>query len=85
MTPEPTFECFRDTSYYDMWCVRPIANREFGQGFHVVRQEEAERLRDVLNLALETVADLREYVDGGIPDDDTSDLLMRLYASLGVK
>ena len=43
------WECFEDRSYYDMWCVRQVHDREFGHGFHLVNGEEAARLRDFLN------------------------------------
>jgi hypothetical protein len=43
------WECFQDPSYYDMWCVRPVHDRTFGQGFHLLRGEEAEALTAVLN------------------------------------
>lgn len=43
------WECFQDRSYYDMWCVRQVHDREFGHGFHLVNGEEAARLRDFLN------------------------------------
>lgn len=46
--PHP-WECFQDASYYDMWCVRQTHDRIFGQGFHLVRGEEAVALRDLLN------------------------------------
>lgn len=43
------WEAFCDHSYYDMWCVRKVGDRTFGQGFHVMRQDEAYALRDLLN------------------------------------
>lgn len=43
------WECFQDPSYYDMWCVRQAHDRTFGQGFHLVRGEEAKALCDMLN------------------------------------
>lgn len=43
------WECFQDASYYDMWCVRRVHDRTFGQGFHLVQGEEAAGLRDLLN------------------------------------
>ena len=45
----PTWETFRDRSYYDMWAVRMVGDRTFGQGVHVMTQAEAEGLRDLLN------------------------------------
>ena len=54
MTDNPThtplpYECFQDRSYYDMWCVRRVNEREWGKGFHLVNGEEAAALRDMLN------------------------------------
>lgn len=43
------WECFQDSSYYDMWCVRQVGDRTFGSGFHLMRGEEATALRDLLN------------------------------------
>ena len=43
------WETFCDHSYYDMWCVRKVGDRTFGQGFHLMRQEEAQSLCDLLN------------------------------------
>ena len=43
------WECFQDSSYYDMWCVRRVHDRTFGIGFHLVNGDEAARLRDHLN------------------------------------
>lgn len=43
------WECFQDAGYYDMWCVRRVHDRTFGQGFHLVQGEEAAGLRDLLN------------------------------------
>jgi hypothetical protein len=45
----PTWETFRDRSYYDMWAVRMVGERTFGQGVHVMTQAEADALRDLLN------------------------------------
>ena len=45
----PTWETFRDQSYYDMWAVRMVGDRTFGQGVHVMTQAEAEGLCDLLN------------------------------------
>lgn len=47
-TPLP-YECFQDRSYYDMWCVRRVNEREWGKGFHLVNGDEAAALRDMLN------------------------------------
>lgn len=43
------WECFRDPCYYDMWCVRLLEHRKFGQGFHVSSEDEALALRNLLN------------------------------------
>lgn len=42
------WECFRDPSYYDMWCVRPVGSRAFGEGFHLVNGDEAKALAELL-------------------------------------
>ena len=56
------YECFQDRSYYDMWCVRRVNEREWGNGFHLVNGEEAAALRDLLN-ARELVDALRGLLD----------------------
>lgn len=43
------WECFSDPAYYDMWCVRQIGSRTFGEGFHLVNGDEAEMLCRFLN------------------------------------
>lgn len=43
------WECFRDASYYDMWCVRQTDCRTWGQGFHLISGDEARSLCDLLN------------------------------------
>ncbi len=43
------WECLRDSSYYDMWLVRQVGDRQFGQGFHLVNGDEATALCDLLN------------------------------------
>lgn len=43
------WECFCDRSYYDMWCVRQVGQRTFGEGFHLVSGGEAQALCDMLN------------------------------------
>lgn len=43
------WECFQDASYYDMWCVRRTDDRTFGEGFHLIRGEEAAALCELLN------------------------------------
>lgn len=49
VTQTEAWECFQDSSYYDMWCVRQVGDRTFGSGFHLMRGEEAIALRDLLN------------------------------------
>lgn len=48
-TKPKTWECLCDVSYYDMWCVRRIHERKFGQGFHINNGKEAQALTDLLN------------------------------------
>jgi len=48
-TIPPQWEFFQDVSYYDMWCVRRVNDRAFGQGFHLLRGNEAADLADLLN------------------------------------
>ena len=45
------WETYCDESYYGMWAVRPAGDKSFEslKLFHLVKQEEAERLRDYLN------------------------------------
>jgi hypothetical protein len=42
------YEAFCDASYYDMWCVRRIGERTFGQGFHVMDEKSALELKGEL-------------------------------------
>lgn len=44
-----TWETFCDVCYYDLWCVRRIKERKFGEGFHMISKEEAHALCDLLN------------------------------------
>lgn len=44
-----TWEFFQDSSYYDMYCVRPKGSTQFGAGFHLVNGKEAEELCGLLN------------------------------------
>lgn len=75
-TPLP-YECFQDRSYYDMWCVRRVNEREWGKGFHLVNGEEAAALRDLLNTrAVNSHHDLIEALRsaiGAIEDDSGLD------------
>ena len=50
------WETFCDHSYYDMWCVRKVGDRTFGQGFHLMRQAEAQSLCDLLNTRAATAS-----------------------------
>lgn len=45
------WEYFCDSGYFDMWCVRRIAERRFNnpESFHLLNEEEANRLCDFLN------------------------------------
>lgn len=43
------WETFSDPAYFEMWCVREVGERRWGHGFHVMTQQEAEGLRDLLN------------------------------------
>jgi hypothetical protein len=43
------FEIFRDSSYYDMWAVRLVGNRDFNQTMHVATEKEAELAVKCLN------------------------------------
>lgn len=43
------WECFSDPAYYDMWCVRQVGSRTFGEGFHLVNGDEAKMLCRFLN------------------------------------
>lgn len=38
-------EAFCDTSYFEMWCVRPVGERTFGAGFHVINEASATELK----------------------------------------
>ena len=42
------WEAFCDASYYDMWCVRPVGEAEFGKGFHLINGDEAKELARIL-------------------------------------
>jgi hypothetical protein len=46
----PKWECFRDTAYYDMYCVRLIGDKAFGLRFHLVNEDEAQALAGLLEL-----------------------------------
>lgn len=40
------WEIFCDTSYFDMWCLRPVGETRWGGGVHVISREGAENVRD---------------------------------------
>ncbi len=42
------WEVFQDEGYFGMWCVREVGASRFGDGFHVVSQEEARALKSIL-------------------------------------
>jgi len=54
MEENKQWEFFRDASYYDMFCVRPKGSKTFGVGFHLVNEDEASGLCDLLNGATVT-------------------------------
>jgi hypothetical protein len=54
------WETFCDGSYFDMWCVRRIGDRTFGQGFYVMSQGEAEALRSLLDTRHTSTAEALE-------------------------
>jgi len=43
------WEFFQDEGYFGMWCVRQTGESRFGEGFHVVSQEEARALCSALS------------------------------------
>ena len=53
------YEAFCDASYYDMWCVRPVGERTFGAGFHVLNEKSATELKAHLEAAQSEIATLR--------------------------
>lgn len=71
-TPLP-YECFRDASYYDMWFVRRVNEREWGKGFHLVNGDEAAALRDLLNTRADSHHRLIEALERFIADYDDDD------------
>lgn len=50
-TPSGEWECFCDSAYYNLWCVRRRTEREFGRGFHLHNKDEALALTKLLNRA----------------------------------
>lgn len=57
------WEYFCDASYFDLWCVRRVGERTFGQGFHVASsiaaKELAEELARIDAESAETIEQLR--------------------------
>ncbi len=45
------WETFHDVSYYDLWAVRPIGDKDFNSPrlFHLNLKNEAEKLQEYLN------------------------------------
>jgi len=43
------WEYFCDSSYYGYWAVRPVGENRWGHCFHLVSEEEAKELCEVLN------------------------------------
>lgn len=52
------WECFRDSAYFDLWCVRQVGARAFGTGFHLNDEREANALAALL-MTLDRQADLK--------------------------
>jgi hypothetical protein len=48
------WEVFLDESYYDMWCVRPVGDRDFEspQSFHFALKEDAEKFKALAEKAV---------------------------------
>ena len=55
------WEMFCDESYYDMWAVRPVGDKDFNSPrlFHVSTREDAIKLVGLLNSASERSKDLK--------------------------
>lgn len=43
------WECFCDEAYFGCWAVRPVGEARWGHCFHMVSQQEAESLTELLN------------------------------------
>jgi hypothetical protein len=61
---EEHYEAFCDAAYFDMWCVRRIGERTFGQGFHVINQDSALALKDELEALQARIAQLEAELAG---------------------
>jgi chromosome segregation ATPase len=57
------YEAFCDASYYDMWCVRRIGERTFGQGFHVLDEKSALELKGELEALAAELAEVKQDRD----------------------
>lgn len=57
------YECFSDSSYYDLWCVRKIGEKRWGYCYHLNSKEEAEGLTEELNRLNFNIAKLKEGLD----------------------
>ena len=44
------YEIFQDPSYYDMYCVRAIDDRDFEHTLHFLKKEEALHAKEVLEI-----------------------------------
>ena len=65
VSPEDEWETFRDHSYFDLWCVRRVGARKFGQGFHLMNGIEGKALCDLLNTRTPPPSALDEEVGKG--------------------
>ena len=63
------WETFSDASYYDMWCVRPVGERNFGHGFHLMNGDEAKGLCELLEAQAAEIKRLRELLAQNIDDE----------------
>lgn len=48
------WEIFCDTSYYDLWCMRPVGDKDFNSplSFHFAKKEDAEALLEIVNKSI---------------------------------
>jgi hypothetical protein len=53
-----SFEYFCDAAYFDMWCVRRVGDRTFGQGFHVLNEQSAKALAEELSSMADPAAEI---------------------------
>lgn len=42
------WEIFQDHSYFDLWCLRPLGERQWGAGVHFLNKDGAEAARDFI-------------------------------------